>query len=230
MRRLLDSGENVNAYTPETSRSAVVPENTSWEVQQARVVQEMTDPSVRRVSVSRMRNDNKEEQRGKLLLGRTSLAFVLRGDESLVFSHSYLCIASYAIEKDELIYGLSAKGDLRTYRFFLDEPLTAHEIDLRVSGNRSILDFAETVSHFVPFQDGRRDCCRQCKRWRQKRRENEKSQRQRLCGESRPRKCDSGGRFESGRNCGETTHYQGLFFVFSFVIQLCLFATVAGVR
>ncbi len=130
--RLLNSHEHLVLNTPETSRSAVVPESENPHLQENMVKADLADPSVRRLAVSRLRADDKEEQRGKLLLGRTSMAFVQRGDE-LVFSHSYLCISSYSVDGDKLSYTLNAEGIERPYQFYLDEPLTAREIDMPVA-------------------------------------------------------------------------------------------------
>jgi hypothetical protein len=131
-RTLLDSHENLVLNTPETSRSAVVPETENPYRQESMVLTDLADPSLRRVAVSRLRADNKEEQRGKLLLGRSSLAF-LRHNQELAFSHSYLCISSYNIVDDKLSYTLNVDGVERAYHFYLDEPLAPREIDTQLA-------------------------------------------------------------------------------------------------
>ena len=130
-KQLLHSYENLVLNTPETSRSAVVPENTNPTRQENLVLVDLADPSLRRLTVSRLRADNKEEQRGKLLLGCTSLAFLRAGE--LMFSHNYLCVSSYTVKEGELLYTLNSEGVERPYHFYLDEPLDVREVDVQVA-------------------------------------------------------------------------------------------------
>lgn len=121
MQRLIESGDNTdlpNMGTPKSSRVIVTPDRGSSAIENIIVEEDAYDENSRKFDVTRRLLSTDGDEAGTLVLGHTALIF-MRGTD-LVFSHPYVNLLSYGMEKRHFSYELYHDKAVVEYNYELD--------------------------------------------------------------------------------------------------------------